>query len=334
MSHACIILCHDNDERGEPDATTIARLRAAQAHLGQASCIVLAGYERQNASMTRWLHTQAGTALPVYSVIAHDTIGQAVFTAPVIRALGVTTVTVVTSDYHLPRTRAIFDKVHGGGCELSFVGATHPVENRDVVVRAEQESLAAFTERFARATTLFDYMAILFDHHPRYQHIELHPASQDEDGPDSRAFWAWRNDATTRQMSRSTDAITWDAHRAWYARAAHDPTKAIVMASVNGIPACMVRFDALEAGAAEININMNPAMRGKKLGRSILAAACAYGFGTLNLSRIYAEIKPDNAVSIKIFEGVGFRSRGRRGDLHAYELGRGEAGATDTTASR
>ena len=92
------------------------------------------------------------------------------------------------------------------------------------------------------------------------------------------------------------------------------------MASVNGMAACMVRFDTLEAGAAEINVNMNPAMRGKKLGRPILAAACTYGLGTLKLSRIYAEIKPDNAPSVRIFEGVGFHALGRRGDLLTYEL--------------
>ena len=325
MSHACIILCHDNDERGEPDATTMARLEAARAHLDKVSCIVLAGYEPQNVSMTRWLHTQAGTTLPVHCVIAHDTIGQAVFTAPLVHALGVKKLTVVTSDYHVPRTRAIFGKIHGRCCELSFVGATHPVEHPDRVARDEQESLAVFTERFARATTLYDCMAILFDHHPRYQHIELDPAGRDPDGPDSKAFCAWRNDPTTRQMSRLTEPVAWDAHRAWYARATHDPTKAILMASVNGIAACMVRFDSLEAGAAEININMNPAMRGKKLGRSILAAACAYGFGTLGLSRIHAEIKPDNTPSIRVFEAVGFRSLGPRGGLHTYELRSGSS---------
>jgi len=327
VSHACIILCHDNDERGEPDAPTIARLEAARPYLGEVSCIVLAGYEPQNVSMTRWLRTQAHTTLPVHCVIAHDTIGQAVFTAPLVHALGIKKITVVTSDYHVPRTRAIFGKIHGGSCEISFVGATHPVAHPDRVARDEQESLAVFTQKFARASTLFDCMAILFDHHPRYQHIELDPAGLDPDGSDSKAFWAWRNDPATRQMSRSTDPISWEAHRAWYARAADESTKAIAMASVNGIPACMVRFDALEAGAAEININMSPAMRGKKLGRGILAAACAYGFSTLGLSRIFAEIKPDNAPSIRIFEAVGFRALGRRGDLLTYELRRGGSGA-------
>ena len=326
MSRALIILCHDNDARGLPDARSIARLEAARPHFGRASCILLAGYEAQNQSMTRWLETQARTTLPIHSVIAHDTIGQAVFTAPVIHALGINAVTVVTSDYHLPRTRAIFGKIHGGCCELSFVGAAHPVEDPERVARDEQESLATFTERFARATTLYDCMAILFDHHPRYQHIELNPADRDPDGSDSRAFWAWRNDPTTRQMSRSVDAIAWDAHRDSYARAAHDPTKTIVMVSVNGIPACMVRFDALGEGA-EININMNPAMRGKKLGQPILSAACAYGFGTLKLSHIHALIKPDNTASIRIFEGVGFRTLGRRDNLPIYELRRDVSGS-------
>jgi ribosomal-protein-alanine N-acetyltransferase len=69
---------------------------------------------------------------------------------------------------------------------------------------------------------------------------------------------------------------------------------------------------------------MNPAMRGKGLGKPVLAAACAYGFETLKLNRIYAEIKPENTPSVKIFEGVGFTFLGKREDLNTYELKRGE----------
>src|SRR5207253_2565491 len=105
---------------------------------------------------------------------------------------------------------------------------------------------------------------------------------------------------------RTSDIVPWKSHRRWYADAANNPQNVILMAYVNGIPAGMVRFDDVEIASAEISINLNPAMRGKKISRPILAAACEYGFDTLKLSRIDAEVKPENVASMKIFEDVGF----------------------------
>lgn len=323
MKNAFIILCRDNDKNGNPDAETIARLETAKEHLDEASCIVLAGHDRHNASMKRWLSENTDAKLPIYCGIAYDTIGQAVFTAPVTHALGIKKLTVITSEYHLPRTRAIFEKVHNACCDLSFIGAKHPVENLEAIVKHEQESLELFNQKFANATTLFDFMAILFDHHPLYQHITLAKADHYPESQDSKHIWEWRNDPITRQMSRTTDAIPWEKHKEWYARAAKDPKKAILMAYVNGIPACMVRFDYIQNDYAEININMNPAMRGKGLGKPILATACRHGFDTLKLSRIYAEIKPENAPSVRIFEGTGFVFQGMKEGLRTYNLMRG-----------
>jgi RimJ/RimL family protein N-acetyltransferase len=320
INNAFIILGRDNDRHGNPDAETVARLEAAIAHVDQASCIVLTGHDYHNEGMRRWLSQNMKAKLPVYSVIGHDTIGQAVFSAPVTHALGIAKLTVITSDYHIPRSRAIFEKIHGACCKLAFIGAQHPVENMDAVARHEQASLALFTQRFAHAENIFDCMAILFDHHPRYQHIALERASRDPDSEDSRCIWEWKNDPVTRQMSRNTDVIPWDIHHAWYADAVNDLKKIILVAYVNGIHACMVRFDLMAPDSAEISINVNPSMRRKKLSKPILSAACKYGFDTLNFSRIYAEVKPENTASVKVFEDVGFVFQGMREGLRTYNL--------------
>src|SRR5207244_2056626 len=81
IGNAFIILGRDNDKHGNSDAETIARLEAAKASLDLATCIVVTGYDRHNESMHRWLRNNVGMNLPVYGVVAHDTIGQAVFTA-------------------------------------------------------------------------------------------------------------------------------------------------------------------------------------------------------------------------------------------------------------
>ena len=123
-------------------------------------------------------------------------------------------------------------------------------------------------------------------------------------------------------MSRTTELIPWPAHQRWYERTLGEPATALLIAMVDGTPACMVRFDTLGPGAAEVHINMNPALRGKGLGKPILAAACAYGFDRLKLSCIDASIKAENAPTIKIFTSVGFTHSGERAGLLAFKLTR------------
>jgi RimJ/RimL family protein N-acetyltransferase len=120
-------------------------------------------------------------------------------------------------------------------------------------------------------------------------------------------------------MSRATDEISWESHRDFYAKAVADSERALLIACVNAIPAAMLRFDLGDAGA-EISINLNPAMRGKGLARSILQAGCAYGFGSLGLDKMHAEIKPENARSVRIFEGVGFVRQSQGAGTHLYVL--------------
>jgi len=136
------------------------------------------------------------------------------------------------------------------------------------------------------------------------ERADPHPESRD-----SKLIWAWRNDPVTRRMSRTSDPIPWESHAAWYA----GTDSRILMAFVDGAPVAMLRFDD-----GEISINLDPAMRGKRLGEPILVAGCTYGFVTLGLASIRAEVKPDNLASIKIFERAGFVPDGDHDGLRRY----------------
>lgn len=148
--------------------------------------------------------------------------------------------------------------------------------------------------------------------------ITIAKADPDPASHDSKLIWEWRNDPVTRQMSRTTDAISWEDHQAWYA-GAHGR---IVIASVDGVPASVMRFDRIGPRHAEININLNPAMRGKGLGAPILISGCMYAFDNLRFDKIRAEIKPDNLPSINIFEMAAFVFTGIHDGLRRYELKR------------
>ncbi len=310
MNQALIVLCQGYDEDGGIDTETIMRLKEAIKHLDEVDCIILPGYEKQTQLMKAWVLKNSQTTLPIYTLLAYDTIGQAVFSLPLIAALEIKMLIIVTSDYHLKRAKTIFEKIYLNHCELSFFSSSHILENHDLISEHEEESLELFLKNFDKATTYFDYMAILFHQHPRYRHISFFPANQDKYSSDAYLIWEWRNDPITRFMSRTGNPILFEEHQKWYERTLKDPKKVILMAFLNGIATGMVRFDLLSSTSAEISININPMMRGKGLGSAILIEACQYGKNTLNLSEITAEIKAENRSSIKIFENAGFELSG------------------------
>ncbi len=156
--------------------------------------------------------------------------------------------------------------------------------------------------------------------------LALRTVAGDPEGADSRAIWQWRNDPVTRAMSRNTAEVPWPDHVRWFAAAVVDPRRTLLMVMRGADTVGVVRFDALGPGEAEININLDPALRGQGLGKQALEAACAHGLGGMGLGRIYAEVRPENLASVRIFEGVGFLFAGERDGLRTYWKTRGQAG--------
>lgn len=150
--------------------------------------------------------------------------------------------------------------------------------------------------------------------------IFLHRAKSDSDSHDSRLIWKWRNDPVTRQMSRHKEPIPWKQHQEWYEQTVNASDKCVLMANKRRTPLGVVRFDELKNGRWEVNINLDPAIRGQGYGRDVLSEACKYAFRLLDCSEIYAEVKPENLASIKIFELVGFKFQGMREGLRTYLL--------------
>lgn len=153
-------------------------------------------------------------------------------------------------------------------------------------------------------------------------HIDFKKVAADPESEESHLIWEWRNDLQTRQMSRTKDLIGWETHKRWYQQKATDPHCQLLIASRLGVAIATVRFELIEEGLAEVNINLNPAFRGKNLAQLILSEACEHAFETMRLKAIYAEVKQNNLPSIKIFEGAGFILKEKKGDLFAYRLNR------------
>ena len=140
---------------------------------------------------------------------------------------------------------------------------------------------------------------------------------------DSAVVFAWRNDPLTRAMSRASVPVTWDDHQRWFSDVIHLPSRRVLIAEGAADQLAVVRFDRMDgrAGATsawEVSINLNPAWRGQGVGRAVLRAACdgfqAPGEGL----SLHAEIRAENAASLRIFEAAGFFTLSTEGEVLVY----------------
>jgi UDP-2,4-diacetamido-2,4,6-trideoxy-beta-L-altropyranose hydrolase len=144
--------------------------------------------------------------------------------------------------------------------------------------------------------------------HARDDELTLRPAEV----ADSRSVWTWRNDLTTRTLSRTTAPVTWPEHQAWWARAVASDDRKILIAEVANAPVAALRFDKLGPGEFEVSINLAPAARNSGVGSRVLAAACRSFREENGPVRLTATIHRDNPASRRVFEKLGFARDGAR----------------------
>ncbi len=140
---------------------------------------------------------------------------------------------------------------------------------------------------------------------------------------DAVDLFNWRNDKTTRAMSRDSEPLAWDLHRAWFINALESDQRDILICeeSDSNAKVGMVRFDVVvENFSAEISINLAPTMRGRGYAPICLVNAIEH---YKKLRPIYqvvlAEIKKDNLGSRKSFERAGFQLTDEQGSSWHYD---------------
>ncbi|MCB0762776.1 MAG: UDP-2,4-diacetamido-2,4,6-trideoxy-beta-L-altropyranose hydrolase [Flavobacteriales bacterium] len=132
----------------------------------------------------------------------------------------------------------------------------------------------------------------MFDHFPIFRLAREN---------DWKILMDWRNDPTTRLNSFDTSEIDETTHRAWYSGSLKNPDRHIYIFELHEQPAGMVRVD-FENGLATLSWNVAPSMRGKGMGKRMVAEIY-----DLLRGRVRAEIKPENIASRKIAEYCGMR---------------------------
>lgn len=146
---------------------------------------------------------------------------------------------------------------------------------------------------------------------------------------DRRDLWLWRNDAASVEASLSATTVSWSDHVDWFQRSLEDARRVIYVGELEAdkpIKVGMCRFDFEQDGrSAEVSINLNPALRGKRLSSSLLAGTLALFHNEFpQVTRITAVVRESNAPSNRLFLASGFTMSANNSDTKEYELLLGE----------
>jgi RimJ/RimL family protein N-acetyltransferase len=142
------------------------------------------------------------------------------------------------------------------------------------------------------------------DHPP----VTLRPAT----AADEALLLVWANDVGTRAAGFRPDPISAEDHRRWLADRLGSASGRLLVGMAGDVPVGQIRLDRDAGGRVEIGIAVAPEARGRGVGHELLRAALdeARRDDDLRPSGFLARIRPDNAASIALFTGAGFRHTG------------------------
>ncbi len=121
---------------------------------------------------------------------------------------------------------------------------------------------------------------------------------------DAAVLLSWRNDPETRKASLSSADIVPGSHEQWLFRTLQNPDVLLLVASIEGSDVGTLRFNRGDEGW-HVSWTMAPEFRGKGLGKAMLAEGVK-----LKPGKLYAQIRADNAASLRMASFVGFQGYG------------------------
>lgn len=127
---------------------------------------------------------------------------------------------------------------------------------------------------------------------------------------DASLLFDWANDEGVRSSSLNPAPIPWEDHVAWFHRRLADPSSIIFIATLDGSPAGVVRFQGEIASYA-----LAPEMRGRGLGPEIVREGTLRRLAAGGRRPVAAIVKPDNEASAKACLEAGYQ----RGDDGEHE---------------
>ena len=118
---------------------------------------------------------------------------------------------------------------------------------------------------------------------------------------DVKLVFDWRNDPVSRAAAHNSEPLVWEKHGLWFDAALKNSEREIYIVKHEGIPVASIRRDRHQ-GHWLISIVVAPEQRGKGIAKALL-----WQFVRKFSDIHFAEIKPSNIASIKIFSEAGFK---------------------------
>jgi hypothetical protein len=180
--HALIILSHLKDSNGELDDETLARIELGIElfRSKEFDFIVTSGWDYQDDSDLKIGEVVADNLRERYSiekskvlidVCSRDTVGDAFFLRKnVVRPYDISSITVVTTSYHVQRADEVFKKFFSPSVSVVTVGAKFALDNLEERLVNEEKSYRAFLATFENVdisndTAVFSALSL---RHPFY----------------------------------------------------------------------------------------------------------------------------------------------------------------------
>jgi len=143
-----------------------------------------------------------------------------------------------------------------------------------------------------------------------YSGVTLRPLEVDRDLASLHAIFG--NADAMRYMFRAPQESEEGTHalvEAWCADKL-SPQWAITAHGDESVALGRITLVAQREGVMEIGVQTVPRAQGQGLARRAVVAVTAHALGTLGLARVYADVDPGNAPSVRVFERAGYRLEG------------------------
>lgn len=131
--------------------------------------------------------------------------------------------------------------------------------------------------------------------------LQLKPVKKE----DFKKIFEWRNDPEVRKNMFNTKVITWGEHKHYWDNFLRDEEKFAYIIEKEGLDVGIIRLERKNE-RAEVNIIVAPEFQGRGIGKNVLKKV-EENAKELKISSLAARIKPENEVSIKIFEKNRFK---------------------------
>lgn len=134
---------------------------------------------------------------------------------------------------------------------------------------------------------------------------------------DRKQLFDWANEPETRANSFHQEKISWEEHNGWYDRMMQAEDVLLYIAMDFMKPVGQVRLN-IEDDAGRISYSVDEECRGYHLGQKMLALLEKEAAG--KVTRLVAEVKPDNMASRQNFEKLGYELYREQDDSHQEKV--------------